>query len=355
MRLAVYTEGTTFGGADISLSILLQSLDPKIDITVVGVDEEISRRVASTRPNTDVLLVPAVRGKWDLGAMLAIARALRKLRPDVLHANLNTPVAARYVLLAAILTPRIRVVAVEQLATVTTFTVPQRILKRVTARRLAAHVAVGDRAARQIERQLGLTPKSIRVIYNAVPDRTLRPGKRLANGPIVGSVARLDRQKGLDVLVRALPLLPGVSVVLVGGGPERMTLEQMAKETGVDDRLIITGWREDARDHLTGLDLFVLPSRFEGFPLAILEAMLACLPVVATDVGSVAEAVIDGETGLLVPPEDPEALAASISELLADPERRRRMGAAGRRRVLEHFSPANAARSFEAIYNEEQP
>jgi glycosyltransferase involved in cell wall biosynthesis len=149
--------------------------------------------------------------------------------------------------------------------------------------------------------------------------------------------------------------LPGVSVVLVGGGPERMTLEQMAKETGVDDRLIITGWREDARDHLTGLDLFVLPSRFEGFPLAILEAMLACLPVVATDVGSVAEAVIDGETGLLVPPEDPEALAASISELLADPERRRRMGAAGRRRVLEHFSPANAARSFEAIYNEEQP
>ena len=98
--------------------------------------------------------------------------------------------------------------------------------------------------------------------------------------------------------------------------------------------------------------ILALPSRFEAFPLAILEAMLAGLPVVATDVGSVAEAVTDGETGLIVPPDDPEALAAALERLLADGELRARFGRSARARAELQFTSSALARNFEALYEE---
>ena len=114
----------------------------------------------------------------------------------------------------------------------------------------------------------------------------------------------------------------------------------------------MVGWSDEPRNHLRGFDVFVLPSRFEGFPLTVIEAMLAELPVVASDVGSVREAVLDGDTGLLVAPEDPEALARAVGALLADPARRRAMGQQGRRRALERFTVEAMARRFESLYDE---
>ena len=118
------------------------------------------------------------------------------------------------------------------------------------------------------------------------------------------------------------------------------------------DRAHFVGWSDEPRRHLEALEVFVLPSRFEGFPLAVVEAMLAELPVVASDVGAVREAVLDGRTGLLVPRDDPEALAAAVRELLADPARRRAMGAAGRTLALERYTAAAMARRFESLYDE---
>jgi glycosyltransferase involved in cell wall biosynthesis len=141
-------------------------------------------------------------------------------------------------------------------------------------------------------------------------------------------------------------------VVLVGDGPARPQLERLAAELGVGDRLVITGWRDDARSYLETLDLFVLPSHFEGFPLSAVEAMLAGRPVVATDVGGVAELVVHGATGLLVPRGDPEALSRSIRTLLDDPERRQRMGAEGRALARERYSPGAMAHRFEVLYDE---
>jgi glycosyltransferase involved in cell wall biosynthesis len=152
------------------------------------------------------------------------------------------------------------------------------------------------------------------------------------------------------VLLRALVGLEGVSAVLVGDGPEREPLEALAAELGLAERLVITGWRSDARAYLGAVDVFCLPSRYEGFPLAILEAMLGGLPVVATRVGSVAEAVLEGETGLLVA-EDPEALREALRRAL-DPETGRRLGEAGRRRALERFSVEAMAHGYESLYDE---
>jgi glycosyltransferase involved in cell wall biosynthesis len=153
-------------------------------------------------------------------------------------------------------------------------------------------------------------------------------------------------------LIRALRGVEGASLVLVGEGSERRPLEELARQLGVDERVVWIGWSDDPRSYLSTCDVFAFPSRFEGFPLAVLEALLARSAVVATDVGSVTEAVRDGETGLLVPGEDPIALAAAIRGLLADEGLRRRLGERGRELVLERFTADHMARAFESLYEE---
>jgi glycosyltransferase involved in cell wall biosynthesis len=353
VRLVAYTEAPTFGGADISLSLLLEALDPAIEVTVVGTEPTVVERVAAARPKAAAVLVPTMARKRDVATFARLVRTIRRLRPDIFHANLHTSAAGRYAVLAAVLTPGVRVVVVEQLATLNPPTRGQKLLKRFAARRVAAQVAVGERAARSIEGRFGLRPGSIRVIHNAVPDRELEARPRLFEGRIVGTVGRLDRQKGHDLLVRALAQLPqDVSAVVVGDGPERDNLHDLATSLGVEGRFMVTGWKDDARDYLTAFDVFALPSRFEGFPLALLEAMLARLPAVAADVGSVAEAVVDRETGLLIESDDVEALAGAIGELLDDEQRAKQLGLAGRAHVLANFSTTASTKAFEALYDE---
>ena len=130
----------------------------------------------------------------------------------------------------------------------------QRWLKRVVSRRLAAHVAVSERAARLVESYAELLPGSVRVIYSGVPDVSLPPMPRLTSGRVVGSLGRLDELKGYDVLVRALPALPHVTAVLVGDGEARPRLERLAHELGVMERLVITGWENCARAYLATFD-----------------------------------------------------------------------------------------------------
>jgi glycosyltransferase involved in cell wall biosynthesis len=211
---------------------------------------------------------------------------------------------------------------------------------------------VGEHAARLIEQEARLRAGSVRTIYNGVPDDRIERLPRLAEGLVVGSVGRLDEQKAYDVLIAALPSLPDVTVVLVGDGPARAKLEELARHHGVADRVIFTGWQAEARRYLGGFDVFVLPSRYEGFPLSIIEAMLACLPVVATDVGSVSECVLAGETGAVVPPDDGNRLAETIRMLLESADLRMRMGEQGRERAISLFSVDAMARSYEQLYAE---
>jgi glycosyltransferase involved in cell wall biosynthesis len=354
-RVVAYTAADSRGGAEVSLRNLLAALDPAYEVVVMGIDETLCRWVASVRPGTAVELVPPIRSKAGIGAMAAHRKAITRLDPDVFQASLRSMADARWAVLAAVTVRSVATIAVEQLPLAPT----ERLtiwLKRATSRRLAAHVAVGERAARIVEESVGLSPGSVRTIYNGVPDGPTRaqgdPATRGSARVVVGSLARLDEIKGLDVLLDAVAPLDTVDVVLVGEGPERGALDAQARRLGLGDRLRFEPWSDDARALLPSFDVFVLPSRNEGFPLSILEAMLAGIPVVATDVGSVAEAVVGGRTGLVVAPDDAAGLRAALAELVADPERRAAMGAAGRADALERFTAATMARQYEALYDE---
>ncbi len=349
--LVAYTDATETGGAELGLATLLAGLSERHRVTVMASDEAVGRWICSRRADARLELVPPVRGKWDLLPILAHLRAIRRLAPDVFHANLRIPWADQYGLAAALWARTGAVIAVEQLITPTTSAL-QRRLKLATSTFLDGHVAVGERLAREIEGEVGLPRGAIGSIHNSVAEREVEAHERPAAGPVIGTLARLAPEKRLDLIVRGLERLPDATAVIVGDGEERARLESLAAELGVAERLLITGWTDEPLPWLGAFDLFVLPSDFEGLPHAIVEAMLAGLAVVATDVGSVGEAVVDGETGVLVPAGDLEALVAAVARLLDDAELRERMGAAGRERARERFAPRAMVAAYERLYDE---
>jgi glycosyltransferase involved in cell wall biosynthesis len=174
--------------------------------------------------------------------------------------------------------------------------------------------------------------------------------------PVIGAVGLLRAQKAYHVLLRATALLldrwPQLQVLIVGDGPERATLEQLADTLGVHGAVRFMGQRNDVPDILTALDVAVSSSDFEGSPLSVLEYMDAGLPVVATAVGGLPDLIEPGVHGLLVPRGDPPALAGALSELLADPQRARQMGARGRERRRAEFDIDVIVARLEGLYCE---
>ena len=169
-------------------------------------------------------------------------------------------------------------------------------------------------------------------------------------------VARQDHVKGVDVLVRALPEVvrhhPDAGVTFVGDGRELEPNQQLAAELGVSEHARFAGLIPFAAPYIGGADLVILPSRREGLPVVALEALALERPVVATDVGGTSTAIVDGETGWLVPAENPSALAAAIVDCLNDPSEAARRAKAGRRRVEEHFGSGPMLDKVEEILRE---
>ena len=354
MRLLAYTDTTALGGADLALAHVLKRLDPGIDVAVAGVNRAIVERVAAGRVGAIMRVVDPPRSGHDVRALANHLATVRAYDPDIVHASLASPWSCQYAIAASGLVRKARVVAVYQLPR-PALNRGQRMLKRLTSRAVTRHVGVGDRTSREVEQLLGFPVGMVQTIHNGVPDEPLEAPERRLAGPVIGAIGRLEPQKGFDVFLKALRDVPRASAVIVGDGEQRNDLHALAERLEVQDRVQWIGWRDDPRSYLPWFDVFVLPSRFEGFPLALLEALLAQRAVVATDVGSVAEAVLPEQTGLLIPSDDPVALATAIQRLLADDALRARFGAAGRELVLSRFTATHMARSFEHVYAELVP
>lgn len=230
-------------------------------------------------------------------------------------------------------------------------------LGRLTARLADAVVAPSAATADELRRDYGARVAA--VIPNGIAVGALPPpaaSAATAGGPVVLYAGRLRSRKAVAVLLAAFARLqgrlPDVRLRLVGDGEQRRRLQAQAAALGLGEAVCLAGRvpRERLPAEMAAADLFCLPSIYEGLPLVLLEAMAAGLAVVATAVSGNPDAVADGETGLLVPPEDCAALAAALESLVRDPARRRRMGEAGRQRVAARFTIERVADEYLALW-----
>lgn len=293
----------------------------------------------------------------DARALRAISGLMRRLRPDLVHVHSSKAgalgrAAARRRALPTLFTPH-------AWSFLSASSAVERALWARTERLLAGDgrgiVCVSEHERLQGVAAGVLAPGAGHVIPNGVtvPDE---PAPVQRESPVIGTLARLSRQKGIDVLLRAMAIVarrrPDVTLRIVGGGPLERELRALARRLGLERRVEFLGWIDDARPLLRELDVFVLASRWEGMPIALLEARAAGLPAVATDVGGAREVIRDGEDGWVVPREDPAALATALLDLADDRARRADWGMRARADVAARHGVGEMVRRTELQYLE---
>ncbi|MBI4355953.1 MAG: glycosyltransferase [Candidatus Omnitrophica bacterium] len=307
------------------------------------------------------LTLIAHRGAWSWGTLVAVYRALRQMRPTIVHTWLFT--AGLYGRVAAwlgrvpVILCAIRSVEDDKPRH---YVAVDRVLRHVTQAFTVNARAIGEVLARR-ER---VPAERIVTIYNGVDLQAFQPSpdgairRRLglqSENPLVGIVGRLapvkDHETFLQAVARIAATLPSARFLVVGDGPRQAALQALAQTLGLADRLWFWPSQSRVADILAALDVVVVSSRYEGCSNVILEAMAMGKPVVATAVGGNPELVLAGATGELVPPQDPSSLADRVVQLLSHPQRARAMGAAARQRITARFGLDQMVAQMTAWYD----
>lgn len=358
-------ESRSWGGAEAYVREIIEGLDREAwDVSLVC-------------PQTEAL-APLLRWAHQAGLRLhalpgerpqhvpALITFFRTHQPDIAHFNLHHPFACRYAILAATLAGIPVRIATNHLPTIppNVYTWKGRLALWLAYRCVHVMLVDSETNRRRALANYPIVPGKLRVIPHGIrvedfPTEGMRASVAAefglhASAPIVGTVGRLSLQKATEDFIEAAALLrqrfPDAQFLIIGEGERRAELEQLVEARGLRASVRFTGYREDVPRLLAAMDVFVLSSLYEGMPFSILEAMAAARPVVATHVDGVPEVVVEGETGLLVPPREPEKLAEAIGFLLAHPDRAREMGRRGRERVHMHFSWKHMVETIEQLY-----
>ena len=352
------------GGAEEHILTLLRGLDRGRFRPLLACTPEVAERLAGDIPGDVPVTTLRLRSPRHVAAARALAALIRRERVDILHSHLfysslfASPIGCACRVPVIVETPHVREVWRRGLKA-------HYVVDRLAGRCVDQYIAVSEANRRYLIQDKGLPARKIMVILNGcdvrrfdvrnVDPRPLRASLGFAAAdPILLVVGRLEPQKGHRVLLDALPAVqrefPGVRLLCVGEGALRAELETRAADLELRESVRFVGQRTDIPAWLALADVVVLPSYYEGLPLAAIEALAAGRVMVATAVDGTPEVVVNEETGLLVPPGDPPLLAGAISRLLRDPALRADLAQAGRARVLERFNEAGQVARTEALY-----
>lgn len=355
--------GVSYGGALVDLLNIVARLDPTryVPTVLLSCGNEPEPRFRRLGVETVSLSIPAFRKGKSIArlpsAVLRLRRLLLARKISLVHVNDADD--------AAIASLACRLVGIPCVAHMRSEMVPNKFRKlRLQWADLLIAVSEGVRGKAI---QGGLPAEKVVTVYSGIDPKRVGAGGdgqriKLQHGIspralVVGSVGNIAPKKGYDVLIRALAKARGeisdLACLILGADDHglREGLERLGNSLGLHGQLCFAGFQEEVFPYLDAMDLFVLASVDEGFGIVLLEAMACGKPVVATRVDGPPEIVEDGQSGLLVPPRDPEALAKTLVELLKDPRRRASMGNRGRERVQTVFSLDSQMQTLAGLYD----
>lgn len=294
------------------------------------------------------------RGDLSWRTLFAIRDAASAFAPDVIHVHESHGIPGA-ILAARGASNRPRLIASRRVD------FPLRFMSRLKYGRMDKVLAV-SRAVREVLVRSGLPPEKVALVHEGVRDRmpaaggaeALRSLGLPAGAPLVGNVAQLVDHKDHATLLRAAAIVlkakPDCRFLICGDGPLRESLAGLATSLGIGEHVIFAGFRADLDALVPCFDIFCLSSHLEGLGTSVLDAMCFSRPVVATRAGGIPDAVVDGETGRLAEPRDPEGLARALLETLGSPSIRERYGASGRARFEKEFTSAAMVQATLAAY-----
>jgi len=368
-RILHITTGGSVGGIEKHILSIIKGLSNKYEFTVTFFNE-MAEEASSMVPlykgaGAGVVNLEAKR-KVDFYSVCRLLKLIKKGKFDLLHVH-----SIQAGLLGGIFA---RLLSIPVIATLhnmeEALTKPNwALLTGLVYRKFSRVICISKGVRKFVLEKTLIPPNKCEVVYYGIDIRNTFSfaGSEMGirnefgiseNTLLIGTVARLAPQKGHKYLIHAAPKIrrkiSNFHILFVGHDDRsiRMALEGEVKRLGVDDLVTFAGFRDDISNIISSIDLFVLPSLWEGFGLVLLEAMQAGKPTVATNVGPIPEVVINGETGLLVPPENAEELAEAIVRLAEDRDLACRMGEAGKKRLEDHFSLKGMLEQIEAIYEE---
>ncbi|MBI3610829.1 MAG: glycosyltransferase [Nitrospirae bacterium] len=347
----------TWRGGEAQLLHLAEGLSRRGHSCIVAgqPDSPLLKRAAEKGLKTEAVAMPS---EWSLSAVRTLSRILKHERIQVIH--MHTSHACTLGGWAA----RLARVPVRIISRRVDFSVRSNPFRKLKYQWGVDRIVAISEGVRNVLIEDGLDPDRIEVIHSGIDPRPFEPNfpsgeARREFGipeksPVIGCVAYFADHKGHRYLVeaaaRVAAAVPEVRFLLVGDGELRPLIERQIKGLGLDKNVILTGFRNDIPRLLAAMDIVALASHLEGLGTSLLDAMAMARPVVATRTGGIPEMVEDGLNGRLVPPRDPAAMAEALIELIRRPDERRRMGKAGRARMLEKFSADAMVAATESLY-----
>jgi glycosyltransferase involved in cell wall biosynthesis len=359
LQLLLAVDSLEVGGAErhvVDLALALRRKGHEVEVTC-SVSGGLCEPLEAARVPVWPLTRRLVKRRVSLRYARGIRNLLKERTFDLVHAHIFASAVAAAI---ATLGKSVPLVITEH-TEASWQTWRTRRVSRWAHRRAKRVIAVSTPIERRLIEHDGVPPNLVTLIPNAVTpasDEPPDPAGALPDGglehPLIGVVARLQPEKGvatfLKAAVRVSEVSPQARFLVVGDGPLRGELLDLAEHLGLSERVRFLGYRSDSRALMELMDVLVVPSLTEGSPLIVLEAMAAGVPLVASAVGGIPDQVRHGREGILVPPDDPDALGEALGALLQDPAYARRLGEAGCRRTQNEFSHETLVRRIEGIY-----